>query len=213
MRQNVSRPTSRNIVDLHRIFVSLMPRIEKHGHVYFRHKTPDKREELIAEMVGVSWRWFVRLVQRGKDPTAFVSAIASYAARAVNAGRRVCGMEKPKDVLSPLAQCQKGFKVESIPTSTCSHETLYSVVAGQRQQDVFEERLRDNTQTPVPDQVSFRLDFPAWLQTRTDRDRHLIEALMAGERTMDVAEKHGLSPARISQLRREFLEDWEKFWE
>jgi hypothetical protein len=35
---------------------------------------------------------------------------------------------------------------------------------------------------------------------------------MAGDRTMDVAAKHGLSPARVSQL-REFLEDWTRFCE
>jgi hypothetical protein len=57
----------------------------------------------------------------------------------------------------------------------------------------------------------FRLDFPAWLRTRTDRDRRLIEALISGERTMDVASKHGLSAARVSQLRREFMEDWTRF--
>jgi hypothetical protein len=51
------------------------------------------------------------------------------------------------------------------------------------------------------------------LRTRTDRDRRLIEALMAGERTMDVAAKHGLSQARVRQLRREYLEDWERFCE
>ena len=37
-----------------------------------------------------------RLVKKGKDPTTFASAIATFAARAVNSGRRLCGMEKPK---------------------------------------------------------------------------------------------------------------------
>src|SRR4051812_22142753 len=48
---------------------------------------------------------------------------------------------------------------------------------------------------------------------RTDRDRKLIDDLMAGERTMDVAGKHGLSAARVSQLRREFRDDWESYCE
>ena len=34
---------------------------------------------------------------------------------------------------------------------------------------------------------------------------------MAGERTMDVADKHGLTAGRISQLRRDFMEDWQRF--
>jgi hypothetical protein len=39
----------------------------------------------------------------------------------------------------------------------------------------------------------------------------VIDDLMIGERTMDVADKHGLTAARISQLRRDFYEDWTKF--
>ena len=34
---------------------------------------------------------------------------------------------------------------------------------------------------------------------------------MLGERTLDVARRHGLSPGRVSQLRREFLEGWRAF--
>jgi hypothetical protein len=49
--------------------------------------------------------------------------------------------------------------------------------------------------------------------TRSDRNRRLIEALISGDRTTEVAAKHGLSAARISQLRREFMEDWERFCE
>jgi hypothetical protein len=71
--------------------------------------------------------------------------------------------------------------------------------------------LVDNTRTPVDEQVAFRLDFPAWLNTLSDRDRRVVEDLMQGERTLDVARKHGLSPGRISQLRREFLEGWRRF--
>ena len=34
---------------------------------------------------------------------------------------------------------------------------------------------------------------------------------MAGERTTAAAHRHGLSMARVSQLRREFHRDWQKF--
>jgi hypothetical protein len=84
-------------------------------------------------------------------------------------------------------------------------------VHGQRDLDAFEERLRDNTMTPPCDAVAFRIDFPDWLKTRTDRDRRIIEDMMQDERTMALARKHGISPGRVSQLRREFMEDWERF--
>jgi hypothetical protein len=63
----------------------------------------------------------------------------------------------------------------------------------------------------VADQVVFRIDFPVWRCTRTERDRRVIDALMAGGRTRDVSQQFGLSPGRVSQLRRYFLVDWRRF--
>ena len=202
-----------SLSQLHARFLALLPRIRTHGRVVFRHlKCPNKKADAIAEMVALSWRWFVRLVQKGKDPAQFPSILATFAARAVQSGRRLTRMERPKDVLSPRAQQLHDFKVESLPVSTrASFEHLYSSPHGQQRQDTFEERLRDNTVTPVPEQVSFRLDFPAWLKTRTERDRQVVEDLMVGERTGDVAARHGLTAGRVSQLRRDFLEDWLRF--
>lgn len=67
--------------------------------------------------------------------------------------------------------------------------------------------------TPVPDQAAFRIDWRAWLKTRTERDRRIIADLLAGERTLDVSHKFGMSPGRVSQLRQEFHQDWERFCE
>src|SRR5262249_54204542 len=53
--------------------------------------------------------------------------------------------------------------------------------------------------------------FPAWRRTRTRRDQRLLDDLMAGERTQEVSQRHGLSPARVSQLRRDFHDDWRRF--
>jgi hypothetical protein len=181
-------------------FLSILPRIELHGRVSFRHvPCPGRRADAIAEMVALAWAWHLRLAERGKDSTRFPGALAVYAARAVRAGRQLCGQERARDVLSPSAQRQHCFVVERLPDFT----TLGS--------NPLTEALSDNPQTPPPEQAAFRLDFPAWLRTRSKRDRRLAEDLMTGERTLDVSTKFGLSPARISQLRREFHEDWERF--
>jgi hypothetical protein len=198
---------------LHTTFLTILPRIELHGEIYFRHlKCEHRKEEALAEMRALSWKWFIRLARKGKDATLFVSVLASYAARAVHSGHRVCGQERAKDVMSPRAQRRGGFKVESLPhVTSSSHDRLYSSPHGQKQLDAFEERLRDNTQTPVPDQASFRCDFPAWLTTRSERDRRLVDALMRGERTKDVSQQFGISTGRVSQLRRDFMKDWKRF--
>jgi hypothetical protein len=199
--------------DLHAAFLSILPRIEVHAHIYFQGiRCPQRKNDAVQETIAISWRWFVRLVEQGKDPLSFPMALASYAARAVKYGRRLCGQVKGKDALSPLAQQRHGFVVEPLPHSVAStHEERYSHVGGQRQQDAFEERLRDNTQTPVPEQVCFRLDFPAWLTTLTPRERRLVGEIADSERTLDLSQHFELSPARISQLRRELHNDWQRF--
>jgi hypothetical protein len=184
-------------------FAAIVPRIELHGRVYFCGlKCPHQREEAVAEMVALCWQWYVRLAERGRDAGLFVSALAAYAARAVRAGRRLCGQERAKDVLSPLAQRRHGFAVQGLPAYDCGaadHAAL--------------DALRDNTRTPPPEQTAFRLDFPAWRATLADRDRRLMHDLMVGERTADVARKYGMTPGRVSQKRRQFMQDWQRFCE
>src|SRR5262249_3506001 len=105
-----------------------------------------------------------------------------------------------KDVLSPLAQTRRGFLVQSLP----AHDTG---VEGNQALDA----LRDNTQTPPDEQAAFRIDFPSWLGTLGDRNRAIALEMMRGEPTMALAPRHGLSPARISQLRRELCASWRRF--
>ena len=102
---------------LHDAFLALVvPKVVSHGRVYFRHlRSAELKEEYIAEMVALTWKWHCRLAERGKDSTRFPSALASFAARAVRSGRRLAGMDRAKDVLSPLAQQRTGFAVGKLP--------------------------------------------------------------------------------------------------
>jgi hypothetical protein len=194
-------------------FLALLPRIELHARITFRGvKCPDRRADAVAETVALAWKWHVRLAERGKDVSRFPAAFAALAARAVRCGRRLCGHERAREVLSPVAQRRHGFRVEHLPASTHSpHEHLYASPHGQALLDAFEERLRDNTLTPVADQVAFRIDFPAWLQTLTGRERRLVRAMARNEHTKDLSQQFALSPGRISQKQREFRDGWRRF--
>ena len=193
-------PTALSVHVLQVRFLSILPRIELHGRICFRYlRCPALRDDAVAEVVALAWKWHLRLAERGKDATQFPSALATFAARAVRAGRGLCGRERARDVLSPSAHQKHHFVVERLPD--------FSTLGG----NPLEEALVDNTQTPPPEQASFRIDFPTWLRTRSERDRRLAEDLMTGERTLDLSRKFGLSPARISQLRRDFHEDWQRF--
>ena len=183
-------------------FLSIMPQIERLARSYFRGvRCAVRREDAVAETVAICWREFLRLADRGKDAGEFPSALAKYAARGVRNGRRLCRQEASKDVLSPSAQYRRGFCVETLPEVHTSDD------------NPFTEALADNMQSPVPEQVAFRLDFPAWLLTRTERDRRMIPAMMIGERTETLADRFGMSSGRVSQLRSEYHADWERFCE
>lgn len=194
-------------------FLALLPRIRLHAEISFRDiRCPARSDDAIAEAVALAFKWFVRLARRGKDASQFASVLATYAVRAVRSGRRLCKQESAKDVLSPTAQQRHGFRVESLPISTrVAHEALYGQPQGQHHLDAYEERLRDNAVTPVPDQVAFRIDWPAWLGTLTARERRIIRAMAQNERTADLSRRFEVSPGRISQMRSEFHDGWQRF--
>jgi hypothetical protein len=194
-------------------FLALLPKIQTHGQICFRHiRCPGQKADKIAEMVALAWKWFVRLYERGKDINDFKMVFVFLVGKAVKSGRRMTGQEKPKDVLSERAQRQHGFKVQAMPSSRrTSYGTRDSNPRGQDMQDVFEDRLKDNTVTPPPDAAAFRVDFPQWCAVRSERDRRLIDLLMLDTPTQDAARAFGVSPGRVSQKRREFYEDWLRF--
>lgn len=184
----------------HAAFQSILDKIEKHARISFRDiKCPSKKADRIAEVVALAWAWFQRLMKRNKDATAFPMVLADFAVRHVRSGRRLCGQEKPNDVMSPRAQRLRCFIVEKLPDFSTLSENPFS------------EALIDNTRSEVPEQVQFRLDFPAWLHTRTGRDRRMIADMATSERTGTLARKFKVSPGRVSQLREEFHRDWRRF--
>lgn len=185
---------------VHADFMAAEPRIRRHARIYFRQVPCHHRKaDCISEAVALAWKWWVRLIERGKDPSTFVSALATFAARHVQAGRKLCGIDHAKDVLSPTAQQRHSFTVSSLPQISTLNPNPLS------------EALTDNTQSPVPDQVIFRCDFFEWLNSHSQRNRDIAVEMARGEKTKTLARRFKVSPGRISQLRRDFHDDWERF--
>ena len=132
-------PSSPEPASLHVLqitFVSeVLPRIETHAEVCSRGiRCPHSQEEFKADMVALAWKWFLRLIEKGKNPLEFPTAIATYAAKAVKSGRRLTGQERSKEVLSPVARHKHGVKVEPLPSSTRrDFEDFYGTVHGQQE--------------------------------------------------------------------------------
>ena len=78
-------------------------------------------------------------------------------------------------------------------------EQLYGVVGGQQLCDAMEERLQDNTRTPVPDQAAFRLDFPPFLASLSERDRRLAAYLALGHSAVAAAAALSAYPRAASR--------------
>ena len=192
----------------HDDFLALSPIVERHARVVFRGLDAEAREEAVAEAVAAAFEAHVALKARGRNPAAFPARLATYSVLRVQDGRHVGGRRSSRDVLSRKAQ-RRGFRVEPLPASTrASFDNLYAEVHGQQKQDALEECLRDNTQTSVPNQVAFRLDFPAFLQTLTERDRQMALALAEGHLAKHVAGQFGLTAGRVTQLRQRWQRQW-----
>jgi len=61
------------LAELQTRFEEIRPTIERHGRIVFRHiKCRHRLADLIAEMIAIGWKWFVKLVLHGKDPRDFL---------------------------------------------------------------------------------------------------------------------------------------------
>lgn len=190
----------RSLQRLHARFAAVLPRIERHARCYFRWvKCWHNKEDKVQEVRSLTWKWIKKLHKRGKKWWDFVSRLADFACRRVRCGRKVAGSISIKDVMSEINQARKGYCVCKLPDF--STESTNPLV----------EALADHSQAEVADHVAFKIDFPAWLKTLSERDRLIVEDMAMGEKTIQLAMKYGVSEGRISQLRRQFHDAWTRF--
>jgi len=193
----------------HTDFLTLLPAIERHAHFVFRGHPPAEREEATAVAIAAAFAGYVRLAAQGRNPVRdFASGLVTYAVLHAKSGRQVGSPSSTTDALSPLAQRKRAFRVEALPTSSGVERDRLNSTADRRRHDEFEEWLRDNTRSAVPDQVAFRLDFPPFLAGLGRRDRTLARFLALGHSAHVAAARFGMSEGRVSQLRRAWRERW-----
>lgn len=187
-------------VKVQNAFVQLLPTIQSVVRTSLRLiRCSDRKEDLLCEAVAISWKWYRRLVGRGRDPAEFIVTFARLAARAVLNGRRLAGQVRARDAYSRMSYRKGGFNPQHVsPRLLCIGTP-------------FAEALADNTQSPVPQQVQFRCDFPAWRNFLPLRKQQIIALLALGHRTKDVADAMRITPARVSQMRSEFQRDYLQF--
>lgn len=196
---------------LHKEFETLLPRITTYLRCCFRFiRCEATRNDFVAESIGLCWKWFIRTKAQGKQPAEFVVALVRYAARAVRAGRRVCGQEKGKDAMSRTAKIQHRIVVLRFARGLPA-ERILEQIPDINDMVVYEEHVTGNAVTPVPDQVAFRIDWPMFLETLTPRDRSIAALLALGHQATDAAREFKLSLPRISQVRKDWQRRWREF--
>lgn len=193
-----TRFVQRQSVPWHGRFEALLPGILGYVTPAFQKLDADSKAEAVQEAIANACVAYARLVERGKESFGFATVLARFAIAQVRAGRKVGGRLNIKDVSSSYAQRRKRFRLERLdhfdPKGAC-----------------WRQAVVEDHRTPIPDQVSFRIDFPAWLKTLPRRERKIAKTLAEGHRATDVARQFRISLARISQLRRLFFDSWQRF--
>ena len=188
-------------------FTAALPTITSVARYAFRRRRYQDRAEAVAEAQACAWKAWRGLVERGKDPIEVgVSGIAGYAVRHVKNGRRIGnrgGGRGGMDVFHFKAQAACGFKVVGLGRDAEGEPG--------RGSDAWKEWLACDNRVGPADEACFRVDFDNWLEGLPARDRRVAELLSTGEMTSEVARMVGISPARVSQLRRELAAGWQEF--
>jgi hypothetical protein len=179
-------------------FVKLLPIICRNARLHLRNLRREEREEGIQEIVASAFASFVRLVARRQAHRAYATPLALYAIRGFRAGRRAAARLNRFDVTSRYCHVQSGLRVQRLDHWDESAQE-------------WREILIEDRRFPPAEAAAVRLDFAAWLQRLSPRDRRVALLLASGESTSLVAQCFQVTPGRVSQLRRELSDDWHIF--
>lgn len=142
-----------------------------------------EKEELTCDALSLAWEFYLR------KPTAPVIKLVDFALRHAIAGRQF--RQKVKSLGGPKSlSCEK-------PPRDLDFNVAMVIEWGADPAEI----------------AAFRLDFVAWVATLSHRDRAILKQAVLGDTTLLLAQKFDVSPGRISQIRRELVEDWLAFTE
>ena len=177
-----------NLSTVQNVFVQRLPMLQKMARIHFRYLPPEAKQESITNAVGLAWKFFYTLFRKGRsEEQGILNSCMRFAIRQTRAGRTPQGCPRKKDVLAPRW-------------------------IGPTRLDDFDPEQFVGRCTPIPEQVSFRVDVPEFLGTLNKRQRKMAVDLAGGMSTSECAAKYKLSPGRISQFRKEFKDLFDVFF-
>jgi hypothetical protein len=187
-----------HIDGIQREFAEALPRIEGLAGAYLRMRPGERKDEAIAETVALAWRAYRDLALQGRDVVKLLGKIVEFSAKRVRCGGRLVGMQPVRDVMSDTARFRHKYRVGSLPLSDAEDAN-----------PEITDALRDAS-SPA-DEATFRVDLEAWLDGLDERREAVARQLASGLNTVEVARLHGVTRGRISQLREDLINSWERF--
>ena len=177
-----------NLDTLRQSFTRQVPNLRRMASSKFIGLSTELRQECVANALALTWMFIYRLWKKGRsDEPGILRSCLWYAVKQTKEGRTPQGCPRAKDAF---------------------HQRRFGKVKFEElDADQFVGRF-----TPVFDQVSFRVDVPAFLNSLSERARKMALDLAGGMSTTEAAKKYQLSAGRISQFRREFKELFDEFF-
>jgi hypothetical protein len=182
----------------HQDFMAMVPKIETHAKLAFRHLGAEARAEAVQEVICNACAAFARLVELNKVESAYPSALARFGVAQTKDGRKVGGRLNVRDVSSPYCQREKGLTVDRLDKFD-------------KQDEAWLEVLLEDRHAGPAEVAAMRLDFSAWLRSLPRRLSKVATFLAGGETTTAAARRLRVSPGRISQIRKELFHAWQRF--
>lgn len=183
--------------DISACFEENLPRIQQVVRYYLRRVPHRHRQEAISDAVSLVWVYFIRLWTAGKNPMRFLSVVARYGALHTKAGRSIDTCTPLGEIMTHVKSSRRGNSANVSPPPKRSPAWKLAVIA-------------DKGESPA-DTAAFRIDFEEWTCGLPARDRRMVFELASGATTSDVAKHFEISAGRVSQLRNELRENWERF--
>jgi hypothetical protein len=194
----IKRRPVKSAAPWHRGFLAMLPTIRAYARGAFARLNPDLRQDLTQEVIANCLVAYVRLWQQGRVALAYPTVLAKYGIAQVCDHRRVGAKLNVRDVLSKYCQDRKGVIVERLDHFDEEDNAWAEVV------------VEDRNVGPA-EVAATRMDFAAWLRVLPGRLRKIARVLATGETTTAAAKRFHVSAGRVSQIRMELKQAWERF--
>jgi hypothetical protein len=195
---------------LQREYLELVPHIRRRAAYRFRFiRCPHQHADMVAEAVGLGWKMYLRLHERGIDLTAWHKWFTYVAAHAV-LHHRVAGykrdmLDRGKQVLTTYACRQDGRNL--FPPRFLRA----AVTKPGNAEEAYKDTFIPDEKTDIPGLVAFKVDWEEFRKQLSPAEQHLVDTLARCIGVGQTAKVLGYSEDAVSYRRDKIAARWDAF--